>query len=90
MPIPIEQPPVAIKNYSDTSGKYFIRYVYNGSSAFIHKNKMHYDAKIAVYKTGIDTILVGEVFRGVYVAENCTDDNPKEQIKKAKKLKDNR
>jgi len=82
---------VSYKNYSDTSGNYIIKYRYNSSVATVHNNKLHYEARIIVYRIRpTDTVGVGQTFLGNYVAENCTDDNPADRIKYAKISKDNK
>jgi hypothetical protein len=66
-----------VRNYSDTSGKYIVKYFYNQTK----------EAKISVYKlVNNDTVMVGEAFRGKYVA----NESLKKYILKARKLKDNR
>ena len=82
---------ISYKNYSDTSGSYIIKYRYQSNVATVHNDKLHYEARIIVYRIReYDTVGIGQTFLGNYVAENCIDDDPKERIKYAYKSKDNK
>lgn len=90
---------VAYKNYSDSTGKYLIKYNYAAEMAMVPatypSGESHFFSKIQVYKITecrcfvpkFDTLLIGKEMFGKYVRNGCFEDVPSEWIKIAKSTK---
>lgn len=92
----------AYKSHNDSTGEYLIRYIYSSSGAFIPATwplgEPHYYSKISVYKIArckcffnpIDTLLLIDGLRGIYVMSGCFEDSPAEYVRFAIKSEMNK
>lgn len=81
-----ESTKTADRKYTDSTGKYVIRYKYEDDMAYRTGNDiLHFRAEITVYKRERGKMkLISPPFKGQYTKEGCFEDDPKTLVVLAK------
>lgn len=79
------------RTYSDTTGRYLIKYYVVDGSAFVPSTypagDVHYDADVTVFALiGEELVKIGRTFSGIYTPNQCFEDDPSYYVTRAKKL----